>query len=600
MADAENTSGSFVYKILGGFIKIIYFLSVVLSIVNFVKNWGNWDYIGYAICYLLIHIIFYYVIYDMVAGICTSVVYKHSARLRAESDELLKNQGRRLAAKICLIEPVLFIYYAWNHANVQITMDSILMATIFYVIPLVFVRNFIRQIKDRLPSERAVERLRRRKSRLSGESIWLLMNKTSYVVKEQYIDNKCDEANAGGYEGHCSYVLSVPELMKLYDKKTTEKQLMRQIWRWCYIVSVRSEQELEKVYETIYAAYSDAGNIGIRKIVILNILPSGEKIKLPEKYKRTEFIYYVQVTNPNQVSYRLLGKVAKDVQDGYGKGFAMATKKRKKKNKLERLFILLKDVFLVKRYNGDKNFFEHPETLLSRILESEDLKYDFRGGDEWLMDFYSSACVFETPERSIMAMLDYWELLLRMVAIYYYKRANNENISEERLVHANLMELARIIQNNAFVDQARYETLKEKKYYVAELIGGYIHYIDDRLYIDFEGTKVSFLGLVSLILTIRNKVVAHGVLNQDNSAIVWGVVYWATLLLNNYLDVTEFQLEEKNGKYEIGYEQKISASPLIIDKDGMPCIAALQKSNKNKSYVYVNYFSGELISPEFI
>ena len=150
------------------------------------------------------------------------------------------------------------------------------------------------------------------------------------------------------------------------------------------------------------------------------------------------------------------------------------------------------------------------------------------------------------------------------------------------------------------MEPKHYEKLTRKKYYVAELIGGYIEYIDDKIYIDFKGTEVSFLGLTSLILTIRNKIVAHGIMNQKNCACVWGIVYWATLLLNNYLNTAEFQLEENNGQYEIGYEEKISASPLVIDKDGMPCIASLQKSNKKKSYIYVNYFSGELISPEFI
>ena len=120
-------------------------------------------------------------------------------------------------------------------------------------------------------------------------------------------------------------------------------------------------QELEKIYETMYAAYSDAGNMGIRKIVIINILPSGEKLKLPEKFKRTEFIYYAQVTNPNKITYRFLGKVAKDVQNGFGKGFTISAKKRKKKTAFERVFILLKDALMVRNFNGDKDFFEHPE-----------------------------------------------------------------------------------------------------------------------------------------------------------------------------------------------------------------------------------------------
>jgi len=142
---------------------------------------------------------------------------------------------------------------------------------------------------------------------------------------------------------------------------------------------------------------------------------------LPDKFKRTEFIYYAQVTDADKVNYKFVCSAVKDVLDTFGKGFAMATKKKKQRSIPARLLLFLRDAYTVKYQGAGRDYFEHPESLLSRILESEEVEYDFRGGDEWLMDFYSSACVFETPERSIMAMLDYWELVLRLVAIYYYK-----------------------------------------------------------------------------------------------------------------------------------------------------------------------------------
>lgn len=603
VTNAEGTANKkelSLLRILSAYIKIIIYLSIALSFVNLIQRWGQWSYILPTIGGLLIHMFFYFVVYHWIALICTKIIYNNRLFLKPENEKFRKNRGKRLAAKICLAEPALCICYAIANGNVRISLDTMLMAVVLYAIPLVFIRNFIRQINDTLPSEQAVINLRRKKGKITGQMVWFVKNTTSFHIEDEYIDNKYIGQAAFRHAKNYMYMLSTEELIKLYNRTVDELQIMKQTWRWCYVISEQDKDNLEKIFEKMYTAYTEAGNPGIRKILILNIVPNGVKVEVPKRYKRTEFIYYAQVSYAGKINYSLLANAVRDVYNRNGKGFAVATKKRKKKTSIERLFLLLRDVFRMRYFDGDRDYFHHPEQLLSRILDSGDIQYDFKGGDEWLMDFYSSACVFETPERSTMAMLDYWELTLRMVAIYYYKRANSENISEETLVHANFMELARIIQRNSYVEPKHYEKLTRKKYYVAELIGGYIEYIDDKIYIDFKGTEVSFLGLTSLILTIRNKIVAHGIMNQKNCACVWGIVYWATLLLNNYLNTAEFQLEENNGQYEIGYEEKISASPLVIDKDGMPCIASLQKSNKKKSYIYVNYFSGELISPEFI
>jgi len=600
MADTSNKKAAPLSIISKGFIKLLLYLSIILGVVNLVQNWRDAAYIESVVAPLAVHAIFYFVIYRLVAKIGTFCVYNPRKKLIPEDEVLRKNQGKRLAAKVCMIVPFIWIFYAWKNVSRLMTLDTIMLGIIYYVIPLVLLSKFNKQIRTPMPSEKAVNNLRRKKNQLAGQRVWLVLNDTNYCVKEEYLDNKYRQSPDEKLADHYTYMLSPMELGKLYGRKPDTSILMQQTWRWCYVISTQDKNKLEQVYEKAYADYNDAGNPGIRKILILNIFPVSTKLQLPDKFKRTEFIYYAQVTDADKVNYKFVCSAVKDVLDTFGKGFAMATKKKKQRSIPARLLLFLRDAYTVKYQGAGRDYFEHPESLLSRILESEEVEYDFRGGDEWLMDFYSSACVFETPERSIMAMLDYWELVLRLVAIYYYKRANHENLPEEKLVHANFMELARIIRKNSAVDSVRHDKIKHKEYYVADLISGYINYMNSEIYIKFEGNQVSFLGLVSLVLTIRNKYIAHGALTQSNCPLIWGILYWATLILNNYLDIVDFQLEVKDGQYEIGYDQKISASPLIIDKEGMPCIAALQKSNKKKSYIYVNYFSGELIAPEYI
>lgn len=583
-----------------GFIKLLYYSSIILGIINVVQYWGDKDFVWTVIGFLMLHIIHFYVIYDLVAMMCTRYVYNPEMKLKAENEELRKNQGRRMAAKICLIVPVIWIYGGIvSGIGERMTTDIMIMAVIYYVIPLAQLGSFIIQIRNAMPSENAVNYIRRKKNKLSAQKIWLVLNKSYHSVKDEYIDSKYRKLKNNGFTDKYVYMLSMTELRKLYKNKPSEDMLMKQTWRWCYVISTDDSRELESIYNKVYEEYNNAGNQSVRKVLIVNVLHDSTKVLLPERFKQTEFIYYTQITNAEVIDYKFVTRMVNDVSDYHNKGFGLAAKKKKKKNILERVFRFLLEIPNLK-LNGTREYFEHPELLLTRILECNEIEYEYKGGNKWLMNFYRSACVFETPERATMAMLDYWELVLRLVAIYYYKRTNDEDISDDMLVHANLMELARIIQKNAYVDKEYYEKIICKKYIIPETMMLYINYINSQLYIDFEGNQVSFLGLVSLVMTIRNKFVAHGVLTQDNCTYIWGVLYWATLILNNYMNIENFQLEEINGRYEIGYDQKISASPLIINKDGMPCVAVMQKSDKKKSYVYVNYFSGELISPEFI
>ena len=61
-------------------------------------------------------------------------------------------------------------------------------------------------------------------------------------------------------------------------------------------------------------------------------------------------------------------------------------------------------------------------SFLQRINSSNEFQIDYKE-ESWLIDFYKNACVFQNQSRSIMAMLDYMELLIRLVSIYYYEKS---------------------------------------------------------------------------------------------------------------------------------------------------------------------------------
>ena len=76
-------------------------------------------------------------------------------------------------------------------------------------------------------------------------------------------------------------------------------------------------------------------------------------------------------------------------------------------------------------------------------------------------------------------------------------------------------------------------------------------------------------------------------------------IFWATGLFNHYMQMSKFQLNEAGETYEIGFEKTVIADRLIVNYQNSPCIAAIVKSN-GKGYIYVDFFSGELITPKFV
>lgn len=484
------------------------------------------------------------------------------------------------SGKVVVWEPIIiFIVYVFVLKN---HMSSVVFGMIAGI--LLPIASFLELLYTSGKPEiiKAVEAIRKVPAKdLHKEKIWLLLNQSKSC------DRNCYSVYDNELFAHFVYLLTIDELKKLYPKGNDEQQIKEQTGYWCYAVNADTKEALKACFDKAYEEYKRVSNDGHRKVVILNI-GNKEPLQEPVEYRTREFFYYAEVPSITDVDGKFLDKVSGNAADG----FKAKPRRRKSKNaekQLQKERVALND----KR----KNYFEHPDAFVEKINESVAFDSDIRGGNEWLTNFYSSACVFQTPTRAVMALLDYWELLLRLVAIYYYK--SGAVICEEHdIVHSNLTNLGNTVLRGAKSDEKKYKQLTEA-YQVPEIIKAYFESLKEYIYIHFEGEEVSFQGLISTMQVLRNKIIAHGVLSEENASIVWGIVYWATVLLNDYLDLPQFRLEEFNDTYKVGYDVTVAADGLIMCRNHVPCIAAMEKSNK-KSYIYVNFFNGELITPEYI
>ncbi|MCM1261534.1 MAG: hypothetical protein NC313_02345 [Butyrivibrio sp.] len=458
--------------------------------------------------------------------------------------------------------------------------------------------------------------------------LWIIFNQT-----ELSVSSRCDIRS--------SYLITKDELYHVIPKGVSEQEFIAANPRRCYLVQVTTQQDLEKVFDKVYAEYLENSNDGSHKIVVLNVrmLTIQKELVMPDKYRRQEFIYYAELKRLDDLTYQFLCCVCGD-DLGYGLNYSSTNNSDYNSNNSPNYNInnssnndlnhninnssnssinyninnnpnnslnnnINNSTNYNLTYNLDRNpvygldYFKDPNSF--RLYIDNDDDSDISIKNSWLKDFYNSACVFQNPSRSVMALMDYWELLLRLQAIYYYQMSETKIISEGELVHANFMTLGKFLVEASTVYPEHQQMLKEKEFEVPYTIHKYLDKLKDYIYIHYSGESVSFLGLISLVQILRNKIVAHGVMNDEIAPIVWGLMYWATILLNKYLFLSNFQLKEAGDTYELGFETTVRAGEFILARDGYPCIAAIQKSNKKKkSYIFVNFFDGRLIAPEYV
>lgn len=414
-----------------------------------------------------------------------------------------------------------------------------------------------------------------------GVSTYWLKDTTAENISQKHIVFLVNDAqielrrNQKITDGDC-YILEHDDYVELFDKKAVEFESKTNFK--CYLIATNDQEILDKKFEEINLEYENCTDGRIRVYILANKNSNGEKtLEVPEKYLNSEIIKYFEFKDMEEFTFAAL----------------TSSSSRGKKISVKEESVLDYD------FEGQVRFyFQNP----NRFIEITGLNFDARLNNDVISKFYDEARMFRDPMRSLMALLDYEEMILRLVAAYFYQNPNCDNkISERNLRLGNFTTMGKHIYMSA-VACGEISTI-EKIYQIPETLQKYISSLFRLSYLQFEGEKINFPGLISLSVTIRNKLVAHGTLDIEGVYKAWAIMFYLTGLLNEFLDIDNFELIEMSDGYVFGYRNDkkvgfISAGNAIIESKGYPCFANTAVTGKEKMN-YINYFSGDTIVPQY-
>ncbi len=246
------------------------------------------------------------------------------------------------------------------------------------------------------------------------------------------------------------------------------------------------------------------------------------------------------------------------------------------------------------------NAFDDPQKYLEYIYRDKEFNIAPRFRNQKLFEFYQNALYFRNPSRSAMALLDYIEMILRLSL--YRDIIDHSGVSfDPKAVSSNLLGMAARIYDLE-KDTQRREVIS-RRFPVKELEKSFLLMLKDQLRCDFEGDEIDFCGLVSIVGVMRNRVVAHGVIRDDNLGMIWTFLVYASVLLSYYLDVENIEVQRNTEGWCFALKglQK-SAGKFITDDEENMAIASSVRLRKGRisRITYTDFFNGDLVIPEFV
>lgn len=224
--------------------------------------------------------------------------------------------------------------------------------------------------------------------------------------------------------------------------------------------------------------------------------------------------------------------------------------------------------------------------------------------ENFLFELYRNAYLNKSPYQSVLIFFNYITMVGRLVEYYLFAKYNlnfNENEIDSYKIGDNPSKWnSNIIinlykQNNSVL----YQNLREKQYKLNKdeeiLLKVYLSYMLDT---EIKGDTLTYDGMMDLLIAFRNKVEAHGIINDDNVYAVWNISKFFANMLNKMFKISDFRCEYSNNKAEVrvGYkgENTVSLGKYVIMYKNHICFIKDEEKG-----TYMDYFAGE-IKPSLI
>lgn len=368
------------------------------------------------------------------------------------------------------------------------------------------------------------------------------------------------------------------EIVK-YDKKAKDLILNNTI---AIIHEVTNSKNILEIYE----------NEAINNAHIFHVMAI-ENLKSLQNKKDYEYIDAIKVCDLKNVIQFVENLVANNIED--------LIDKSKYKQALKQINILdkrnekyIKNLELIYKYNFNNR---HKDNFNNVPKE------------KFILELYKNAYLNKSPYQATLIFFNYITVVGRLVEYYLFAKYNkkySENKIDEYRIGDNPSKWNSNILINIYnnTDNILYENLRERKYelsneekiLIKDYLGSYI------LNTEIKGKKISYDGLMKLFIAFRNKVEAHGIINDNNVYAVWNITRFFANMLNEIFKISQLECEYSNQDIiiKVGYnsEKKVSLGKYVIMYDKFMCF--IKDENKNtKECTYMNYFAGE-VKPKFI
>lgn len=241
--------------------------------------------------------------------------------------------------------------------------------------------------------------------------------------------------------------------------------------------------------------------------------------------------------------------------------------------------------------------------LWAALEEESGFETDFGNFSEYFIIMIKEM-IFECSDiRRVMFGFDCLELIMRVLDIYIWVCRNGAENHGKYNVPSGFSNIAQRIINNISPDDPHYSDisseccLTDTAQLCLNVACAYYGF-------ETDGDRCDLCGLVTLLKEIRNKTRGHGIINKNNSGIVWNFIVCMLFYVSRFLNIEKFTFKVSGSDVLCGYEGRIyNMSPLIWVDNGMPCIpVSAGGSNKNscEAKKYMNFFSGKYVIPEMV
>lgn len=238
------------------------------------------------------------------------------------------------------------------------------------------------------------------------------------------------------------------------------------------------------------------------------------------------------------------------------------------------------------------------------LLEHEsDYRVDFSQCNNYFIAMIKEMIFEQSDIRRVMFGFDCLEFMMRVIAIDLWVRNNGTENPEKYDVPTSFSGIASQIMNNISPDDPQYGSvvsvckLTDAAQKCLKEVCIYYGYAAD-------GDEYDLCGIVTLLKEIRNKTRGHGIINKNNSGIVWNFLVCMIYFISRFLKIEDFTFEISGKDVFCGYCASIcNVSPLILADNEMPCIpVSVTNSNKRFGAVkqYMNFFNGKYIKPDLV